>query len=142
MKPCLIYNYAQHYRLPIFQLLNYELGCDFYFGDKMKDVRKLEYKLLPGYKKELKNIHLFSIIYWQKGALSLFFKNYDTYIILGEYYCLSTWVILLLSKFSKKKYIYGHTAGTVMRAALSGLLKRCSSDLVIIFFFMEIMPGN
>ena len=108
-KTCVIYNYAQHYRLAIFQLLNKELGCDFYFGDRMKDVKKLDYDLLPGFKKELKNIKLFSIIYWQKGAVPLFFRNYDKYIILGEYYCLSTWVLLLLSKLSKKKiYLWSH----------------------------------
>jgi len=109
MKICVIYNYAQHYRLAIFQLLNNKFGCDFYFGNKMKDVKKLDYNSLPGYKKELRNIKLFSIIYWQKGAVSLFFRNYDKYIILGEYYCLSTWVLLLLSKFSKKKiYLWSH----------------------------------
>lgn len=109
MKICVIYNYAQHYRLAIFQLLNNKFDCDFYFGNRMKDVKKLDYNSLPGYKKELKNIKLFSIIYWQKGAVSLFFKNYNKYIILGEYYCLSTWVLLLLCKLSKKKiYLWSH----------------------------------
>ncbi|MEO5892872.1 MAG: glycosyltransferase [Ferruginibacter sp.] len=109
IKICVIYNYAQHYRLAIFQLLNKELGCDFYFGDKMKDVRKLDYKLLPGFKKELKNVKVFSNAYWQKGAVSLFFSNYKTYLVLGEYYCLSTWVLLILTKFSSKKiYLWSH----------------------------------
>lgn len=109
MKICIIYNYAQHYRLAIFQLLNKNLNCDFYFGDKMKDIKKLDYNLLPGFKSELKNIKIYSNFYWQKGAVSLFFKKYDTYIILGEYYCLSTWIMLILGRFSRKKiYLWSH----------------------------------
>lgn len=106
---CLIYNYAQHYRLGIFKMLDRELSCDFYFGDKMDDVKKLDYSELPHFKAELNNLVFFSPIYWQKGAVPLIFKKYDCYILLGEYYCLSTWVILLLNKFfSKKTYLWTH----------------------------------
>lgn len=109
MKTCLIYNYAQHYRSSIFTLLDKELKIDFYFGNKMDDVKKMDYSLLSNFKKELENIKIVSVIYWQKGAVSLFFKNYHTYLILGEYYCLSTWCLLLLSKFSSKKiYLWSH----------------------------------
>lgn len=108
-KTCLIYNYAQHYRTSIFKLLDKELGVDFYFGDKMDDVKKMDYSQLKNFKGELKNIKIFSAIYWQKGAVSLFFKKYDKYIILGEYYCISTWCILLLNRFSSKKiYLWSH----------------------------------
>ena len=109
MKICLIYNYAQHYRADIFSRLDKELDVDFYFGDKMDDVKKMDYSLLKNFKSELKNIKLITAFYWQKGAVSLFFKNYNEYIILGEYYCLSTWCLLLLSKFSNKKiYLWSH----------------------------------
>lgn len=104
-KICLIYNYAQHYRLGIFKYLDSKLKIDSYFGDKMDDVKKLDYKELKNFKKELKNIKIWSVIYWQKGALGLLFKPYKQYIILGEYYCLSTWLILFLSKFTNKKII-------------------------------------
>jgi glycosyltransferase involved in cell wall biosynthesis len=108
-KTCLIYNYAQHYRTSIFKLLDKELEMDFYFGDKMGDVKKMDYSLLTNFKSELKNVKLLSSVYWQKGAVALFFKNYDQYVILGEYYCLSTWCLLLLSKISNKKiYLWTH----------------------------------
>lgn len=106
---CLIYNYAQHYRFGIFKLMDDELQCDFYFGDKMGDVKKIDYSKLNNFKKELKNIKIISSLYWQKGVFSLFFRKYDTYILLGEYFCLSTWVLLLLCKFSSKKtYLWTH----------------------------------
>lgn len=108
---CLIYNYAQHYRFAIFHLLDEKLHCDFYFGDKYNDLKKIDYKLLINFKKELKNVKLYKAIYWQKGAVSLFFRKYDRYIILGEYFCLSTWLILFLSKFSSRKKVFLWTHG-------------------------------
>ncbi|TDD76989.1 glycosyltransferase [Flavobacterium caseinilyticum] len=105
----LIYNFAQHYRTAIFTLLDKELEVDFYFGNKMDGIKKMDYTLLSNFKRELTNVKLFSTIYWQRGAVSLFFKNYTQYVILGEYYCLSTWCMLLLSKFSNKKiYLWTH----------------------------------
>ena len=108
-KTCLIYNYAQHYRKGIFKLLDHELNVDFYFGNKMDDVKKIDYAELKNFKNELQNIKLYSNIYWQKGAVKLVFKDYDKFILLGEYYCVSTWVILLINFFKKKKtYLWTH----------------------------------
>jgi glycosyltransferase involved in cell wall biosynthesis len=108
-KICLIYNYAQHYRKGIFVKMDKEMDVDFYFGDKMDDVKKMDYSELNSFKKELKNRKLFSHFYWQSGVLSLFFLNYKKYIVLGEYYCLSTWMLLLLVKLSNKKvYLWTH----------------------------------
>ncbi|MGX1639423.1 glycosyltransferase [Sphingobacterium sp. NPDC055431] len=109
-KTCLIYNFGQHYRLGIFKLIDQEIGCDFYFGNKMDDVRKLNYAELTGFKKELKNISLFSNFYWQEGAVKILFnREYKNYIILGDYYCLSTWVILVLNVFFRKNvFLWTH----------------------------------
>ncbi|WP_372745757.1 glycosyltransferase [Lutibacter sp.] len=108
-KTCLIYNYAQHYRAGIFKLIDKDINCDFYFGDKMGDVKKMNYAELSNFKKELKNRKLVSHFYWQSGAVSLIFKKYKKYIVLGEYYCLSTWVLLFLCKFSNKKvFLWSH----------------------------------
>lgn len=109
-KVCLIYNYAQHYRLGIFKLLDNELNIEFYFGDRMNDVKKLDYKELLGFKDELSNKYIYKNVYWQSGAVSLVFnKSYNTYILLGEYYCLSTWIFLLIAKLlGKKTHLWTH----------------------------------
>ena len=103
-RTCLVYNYAQHYRGGVFKLLDKELQIESYFGDKMGDIKKLDYDELNFFKEELINVKLIGPFYWQKGVLKLFNK-YDNYIFLGEYYCLSTWLFLLLSVFSKNKII-------------------------------------
>jgi glycosyltransferase involved in cell wall biosynthesis len=106
---CLIYNYAQHYREGIFKLLDSELKCESYFGDKMGDVQKMDYELLNHFQKEVKNVKLKYPFYWQNNVVNLIFKPYNNYIILGEYYCISTWVILLMGKITNKKfYLWTH----------------------------------
>lgn len=109
-KICLIYNYAQHYRSNIFTLMDKNLQCDFVFGDKMDDVKKMDYSILSHFKKEVENkVFIRKPIYYQRGVLSLLKENYTTYLMLGEIYCLSTWLMLLLAKFSKKKiYLWSH----------------------------------
>ena len=107
-KTCLVYNFAQHYRLGIFKMLD-KHSCNFYFGNKMDDVKKINYRELSNFKKELKNIKIYKSIYWQSGVLSLLNKKYTNFIFLGEYYCISTWIFLIMSKFyNKKVYLWTH----------------------------------
>lgn len=104
----LIYNYAQHYRKGIFALLDKNLNIDFFFGDKISDIKQFDYKLLQGFRKECKSIVIYKNIYFQTGVIKLLGK-YDKYIFLGEYYCLSTWLFLLFSKcFKSKVYLWTH----------------------------------
>ncbi len=109
-KICLVYNYAQHYRKGIFKSLDENLNIDFYFGDKMGDVQKIDYNTIKGFKKELRNIKVLSSIYFQKGILGIMLsKKYQNYIFLGEYYCISTWVALIISfLFKKKIFLWTH----------------------------------
>ena len=48
MKLCLIYNFAQHYRSSIFKLIDQEFDCQYVFGDKYLNVKKMEYSALNG----------------------------------------------------------------------------------------------
>lgn len=108
-KICLIYNYAQHYRKGIFTLLDKELDIDFYFGDSMKGVKEMDINSLSGFRRKLTNIKIVGPVKYQKNAIRLLFKDYERYIILGEYLNLSTWVILILNQFMNKKiYLWSH----------------------------------
>jgi glycosyltransferase involved in cell wall biosynthesis len=109
-KFCLIYNFAQHYRKSIFLLMDKELACDFVFGDKMGDVKKLDYILLPHFKKEVKNkTFIRPPFYYQQGAISLLKEGYTHYIMLGDLNCTSTWLMLFLIKLQRRKiYFWSH----------------------------------
>jgi glycosyltransferase involved in cell wall biosynthesis len=107
---CLIYNYAQHYRKNIFMLMDKELECDFVFGDKYLDVKKLDYALLTHFKKEVKNkTFIKPPLYYQKGVLSLLKEDYTHYIMLGEVICVSTWLMVWGARLRGKKiYLWSH----------------------------------
>lgn len=115
---CCIFNIGPHYREPIYQAIANQFHCNFYLGDRVStNIKKFNYENLPGYKKTLKRLNIFKEFYWQRGAVGTLFKPYKTYIITGEPFCLSTWVLLLLSKFMHKKCIawthgwYGRETG-------------------------------
>lgn len=99
----LIYNFGQHYREPIFKKLDEHIGFDFYFGDRNKDIKIFDYNTLKGYKGLLKNKKIFGPIYWQSGLLKLAFKNYEQYVLLGEYFCITHWVLFFILKLRNKK---------------------------------------
>lgn len=110
-KICGIFNYAPHYRETIYTLMEQEMNIDFYFGDKLdRKIKKLDYSVFKQKVAEVANIWIYGPIYYQKGVVSLLFKKkYNKYIISGEFYCISTWLLLMLAKFSSKRvYLWTH----------------------------------
>ncbi|WP_246388508.1 glycosyltransferase family 4 protein [Algoriphagus iocasae] len=84
---------------------------DFYFGNKIDgSIAKLDYSKLSNFRGELRNITLiFKPFYYQIGAFKLLFKKYDKFLLLGEYYCVSTWLILIFGKIlNKKVFLWTH----------------------------------
>lgn len=106
-KICCVFNYAPHYRYPIYQLMDKELLCDFYFGDVVgSKIKKLDYQKLNGFKKELKNTSVLNTSFtWQWRAWQLVFKKYKYFIITGDPYYLSNWAILILGRILGKQII-------------------------------------
>jgi glycosyltransferase involved in cell wall biosynthesis len=110
-KICCIFNVAPHYRAPIYRLMDKELRCDFYFGDRTYEpIKLMDYKELKNYKGIVQFVPLFSFFYWQKKSVQLVLKDFYTDIfIIGEPYCLSNWCILILGKLMHKKvYLWTH----------------------------------
>ena len=104
-------NFAPAYRAPIFQLIDREIGCDFCFGDKLYDIKKMDYSSLMGQVKEVHN-YITSFVEYQKGILKLLHQNYDTYIIYTGTRCISVWMFLLYHKlFFPQKRVYAWTQG-------------------------------
>lgn len=123
MKPnsiCCIYNSGPHYRWPIFKAMADNFDIDFCFGPNTvytKSIKTFDYNKLPGFTKMLRNRRLIGKFYWQSGALSMAFKPYRQYIMLGEAYCVSSWLIALIAKLLGKRTIcwthgwYGRESG-------------------------------
>lgn len=90
--------------------MNKELGCDFCFGDKWGDIKKINYSSLNGKVTELHNV-FFPHGYYQKGMMKMMRSDYDTYILCGDLRCLSVWTALLYGRFCREKKVYLWTHG-------------------------------
>lgn len=110
-KICCIFNLAPHYRSAIFKLMDQELKCDFYFGDKVETpIKLMDVSELSGYKKTVSNIFIFNKRYkWQKEVVWLVFKDYKYLILTGDTNFLSNWVIAILARLlNKKVFLWMH----------------------------------
>lgn len=109
IKTAFILNYAPHYRLFLYKKISEEITTDFYFGDiPNSSIKKLDYKNLSSFKEEFKTLKLLSFL-WYKNSIRLVFKPYKNYILTGDPYILSNWIILILAKlFNKKTILWTH----------------------------------
>lgn len=107
MKYCIIYNFAAHYRRPIFVLMDKAYDCDWYFGKSNADIKKMDYSLLEGEVKEIDNKRLAGAN-WQKGVPQLLRnKSYNNYLVFAQTKDLSTWIFGLMARlFYPKKRVY------------------------------------
>lgn len=109
-KICCIFKGTPHYRESVYLLMGKEMDCDFYFGvGRHSNIPKLEYGLFKKSPVELTSFPLFLRFYWMRGAVDQCFKGYRSYLLTGEPYCLSTWIILLLNRFlGKRTFLWSH----------------------------------
>lgn len=126
-KLCLIYNFAPKYREGIFKRIDKEFSCDWYFGKNKTDIKGLDLSVI----KSVSELDGWKIphtpFYYQKGVPSLlWYKEYQTYFMLGELFCLSTWYFLLLRKifFPKKKVFFWTHGWYGKETAIRKVLKK------------------
>lgn len=108
MKLCLIYNFAQHYRSGIFQLIDQEFDCQFVFGDQYLNIKKLDYSLLKGKVNEIPTKKLIGGWIYRPGIQKLLKDDFDVFLILGESRALSTWLFSIKARlfYPHKKVFY------------------------------------
>ena len=134
-KVCFINRSAIHYRKEIYELLDKELGVDFYFGDSRPgEIKEFEYKTLKNFKRLLHNINI-GPFYWQKGLVSFLWKDYTDIITPGDTYCINFWIFLLFSVFTKKRiHLWTHGAygneGAVKKFTMTTKMKIATTTLL------------
>jgi glycosyltransferase involved in cell wall biosynthesis len=113
MKLCFVLNFAPHYRKEIYLLIEKELKATFYFADDTlaKNLKKIDYGVFQNKPIELKFVRLFKNFNWIKGMAQLPLSNsYNKFVVTGEPFCLSSWLMLFVARF-KKKQVYAWTHG-------------------------------
>ena len=110
MKLCVIYNFAQHYRSNIFKLIDSTFDCEWYFGETMGDIKKMDYSILSHTVHEMPKRIIGPFIY-QCGVPSLIKEKYTHYLLLPDTRSLSSWLFLLMSRLYRKKKVFIWTHG-------------------------------
>lgn len=117
---CIIYNFDQKYREGIFKLMEKHYSCHWVFGHNDTDIKGIDKGVLKDVT-YVTNKTIAGPIHYQKGVTGLLFR-YDRFIMLGELFSLSTWLMLFLKVlFCRKKKIYLWSHGWYGR---EGFLKR------------------
>lgn len=112
MKLLQIYNSAPHYRTSIFLQMDRTFDCDYVFGESLGDIKQMDTSQMQGKVTKVKNCFLGKGFYWQPGVQRWLCKEYDTYLILGDYHCLSTWLFCLRARlFYRQKRLFFWTHG-------------------------------
>src|SRR5258708_11373352 len=116
-KIAIVSNCIPHYRTSIYHLLSISKSNEYTIitGTKMNIELKVANNALASIKPEeggirwiqVKNIWFFNRFLWQKGLLrNLRQSNYDTIIMLGTMYYLSTWVAAILWRMRGKRIVF------------------------------------
>lgn len=111
MKLCQIYNSAAHYREEIFLLMDRSFECDYVFGSLIGDIRQMDTTLLKGKVTKVVNKSFGHGFYWQPGVQSLLTNDYDTFLVLGDTRCLSTWAFCIRARLfhiRKRVFFWSH----------------------------------
>ena len=103
---CCIFNYGPHYREAIYKLMDKEIGCDFWIGDRTDtSIKAMNYNSLKGFCGLLKYKPL-RVFYRLVGTHNVVINHkYKKYIAIGEPFCLSIWFVLIWSKITMKKVV-------------------------------------
>lgn len=119
-KLCVVYNFAQLYRQPIFQLIDKTWECEWYFGNNDTDIKGIEQGALRNVT-HVRNKHLVGPIETQRGVGCIIRRQQvQTLLMLGEPMVLSTWWTLIQRRlFFHKKRVYLWTHGWYGRESFS-----------------------
>ena len=121
MKLCCVFNTAPHYRREIYNQIEKTFACGWAFGKKALgggDIEVMPPSAFQEFLGYLENRRIVGNWYWQKGTLPLLFKKFDTYLVLGEPFCISTWVFCALAKLVPGKRVFFWTHGWYGRETL------------------------
>lgn len=112
IKLCCIFNYPSLYRKSIYSKIDEEFDTQFYFGDMKSDIAKMDSNDFKKPPKTVRDRKIFGRLLWRMDILSLPFKDYDNYLIIGDSNISYLFFIPLCHVLGKKVYAWGHGCKT------------------------------
>ncbi len=116
MKLCMIFNGAPDYRRAIYQVLDKEFDCDWYFigiETDAKAAKEMDVSLLRKVNRLKPGVFIRYPLSYTSGLYKLIHdKRYDTYLMVGDLWNISIWGACIIKKlFYKNKKIIFWTHG-------------------------------
>ena len=111
-KLCCIFNYAPLYRKSIYMKIDQEFDAQFCFSDMKSDIAKMDYNDFKKSPKTVRDRKIFNRILWRKDILSLPFKDYDNFLVIGDTNISYLFFLPLCHLLGKKVYAWGHGCKT------------------------------
>ncbi len=113
MKLCCYFNYAPLYRESIYTAIDNKFDTQFYFGkevefQKNSGIKKLDYSVFKKHPIEFDNKAILNRFLWRTKLLPLAFKQYDSYILTGDFSLSYIPFIIICNILGKKVYGWGH----------------------------------
>ena len=107
----IVYNYPLHYREPIFCEIENSFNVEWFFGDKLLGIKKMDTSKLRNCK-ELKTINLFrSRFTWTKGIINFKTIKSKNLLLFGDLNSISSALLLFLRKILfRQTVIWTHGA--------------------------------
>lgn len=106
-KICCIFNMAPLYRESIYKKIDEEFDAQFCFGEAQEGIIPMEFSKFTK-KPLLNNVRNFAKVSWRKGIQLLPYKNYESFLVIGDFN-ISYIPFLLSCKLLKKPvFAWGH----------------------------------
>lgn len=106
MKICCVFNHNPLYRYPIYKAMSDKFDCDFYFARQLQnDIKIFDPMHLQGFKGYLDVKRINRIFARYKNIRLTLNKEYTHYILTGEPYVVSNWIIILYALICRKKIL-------------------------------------
>ena len=105
-KLCCIFNYAPLYRKSIYAAIDNEFDAQFCFSDMKSDIKKMDYSDFKN--KPIIVYDRFVPLLFRFGIIKLAFKDYHSYLVIGDANISYLFFIPLCHLMGKKVYAWGH----------------------------------
>ncbi len=118
MKLCCYFNYPPLYRKAIYQAIDRTFDTQFYFGEEVEDgnasgIAKIDFSIFRKRPVEFKNKTFLHRFGWRTKSWNLAFKNYDAFIITGDFMFSYIPLLLFTRLMGKRVYGWGHGLKTL-----------------------------
>ena len=122
-KICLMSIIASHYRQRVYYEMQRQMGCGFIFGDDDSGIKRMDVSILRS-PIIIRNHYVAGTHWYYQRNLCSLTKGYDVLINDLGIFCLSAWMLMILSKFRRQRIYHWDHGWYGRETMLKKIIKR------------------